>query len=93
MSDTRANENEEIFYGSDNLYADLGLPNAEEHMAKAKIVIRIAQLIEQHHLPTEQASDFMGICPEETIAILKGTFKEYSLLALTRYLSRITEKL
>jgi hypothetical protein len=44
--------------GSGNIFADLGLPNADEHMLKARIVIFIGKRIEQLELiPTLTMSD------------------------------------
>ena len=40
--------------GSSNIFADLELPNADEHMLKARVVIFIGKRIEQLGL-TQQA--------------------------------------
>jgi len=40
-------KNIEVEVGSGNVFADLGLPDAEERLLKAELVFRIAQLINQ----------------------------------------------
>jgi len=40
----------EVHEGSGNVFADLGLPNAEERLLKAKIVAELHRLIKQREL-------------------------------------------
>ena len=40
----------EFTYGSGNVYADLGLANAEEHALKAELIRQIADVIVTEHL-------------------------------------------
>jgi helix-turn-helix protein len=39
-----------VHVGSDNIFADLGLPNPGEHLAKAELASRIAQVLRQRRL-------------------------------------------
>jgi len=36
--------------GSGNIFADLGLPNAEEHQLKAALVVQLSRLIKKRKL-------------------------------------------
>ncbi len=36
--------------GSGNIFADLGLPNAEEHQLKAALVVQLGRLIKEREL-------------------------------------------
>ena len=43
-------EESEVFIGSGNVFADLGLPNPEELQLKATLSIEIEQAIKKKHL-------------------------------------------
>ena len=45
--------------GSDNIFADLGLPDAETHLLKAQIVSEIYRLTRQRKLTQAQAGKRM----------------------------------
>ena len=40
--------------GSGNIFADLGLPNAEEHQLKAALVIQLGRIIKERFFPLGQ---------------------------------------
>jgi len=45
---------------SGNVFADLGLPNADELLAKAELVQQIGGVIAQRHLTQAQAAKALG---------------------------------
>jgi predicted XRE-type DNA-binding protein len=47
--------------GSGNVFADLGLPDAGEHLIKAGLVVKIDRTIRQRHLTQAAAAQLMGI--------------------------------
>jgi predicted XRE-type DNA-binding protein len=65
--------------GSGNIFADLGLPNADEHMLKARIVLFIGKRIEQLELTQQAAAKRMGIKQPDVSNILRGRFDGFSL--------------
>src|SRR3979411_3047561 len=60
---------------SGNVFADLGLPNAEEHLVKADIVIAIASLIKS-----------IGLAQPDISKLLRGHFAGYSFERLFGFL-------
>src|SRR5438874_1692991 len=46
---------------SGNVFADLGLPNPQDALAKAKLASRICQVIEQRGLTQTQAAEILGL--------------------------------
>ena len=48
-------------YGSGNVFADLGFEDAEEMLAKAKLVVAIKDIIKERKLNQTQAAKLMGI--------------------------------
>jgi predicted XRE-type DNA-binding protein len=73
--------------GSGNVFADIGLPNPEEHLLKAKIVVQITRLIRDRELPQSEAADRLGLEPGELSSLLLGQFTEYSVGQLLRYVN------
>jgi predicted XRE-type DNA-binding protein len=65
--------------GSDNIFADLGLPDADTHFLKAQIVAEIYRLINERKLTQAAAGKLMGISQPEVSRMFKGNFREYSI--------------
>src|SRR5215813_13141059 len=74
--------------GSDNIFADLGLPDAEAHLLKAQIVSEIYRLTRQRKLTQAQAGKLMGISQPEVSRLFGGNFREYSVDRLMEFLTR-----
>ena len=47
--------------GSGNIFADLGLPNAEEHLLKASLVMQLHRFIKARKLTQVAAAKLIGI--------------------------------
>ena len=62
-----------------NVFADAGLPNAREHMLKARLVSRIENLMEERRLSQTQAADIMGLAQPDLSNILHGRFRDVSM--------------
>jgi len=74
--------------GSENIFADLGLPDAKAHLLKAQIVSEIYRLTRQRKLTEAQAGKRMGISQPEVSRMFKGNFREYSVERLMDLLTR-----
>ena len=55
-----ARKNQTVTRGSGNIFADLGLPDADEHMLKARVVMFIDKRIAQLGLTQQAAADRIG---------------------------------
>ena len=64
--------------GSGNVFADLGLPNPEERLTKARLASRIAQLIEDRSLTQTQAAAHLGIDQPKISNLLRGRLRGFS---------------
>ncbi len=73
--------------GSGNIFADLGLPNAEEHQLKAALVVQLHRLIKARRLTQSAASKLAGIKQPDLSNILRGHFQGFSLERLMRMLT------
>lgn len=64
--------------GSGNVFADLGFPNAEEHLAKAQLVYAIGSAIKARGLTQIEAAQLMGIDQPKVSKLLRGHFRSVS---------------
>jgi predicted XRE-type DNA-binding protein len=78
------NKRATVTRGSDNIFADLGLPNADEHMLKAHLVMLIGKRIKQLGLTQQAAAKRMGVSQPDVSNILRGHFESCSLERLFR---------
>jgi len=73
--------------GSGNIFADLGLPNAEEHQLKAALVVQLGRLIKARKLTQTAAAKLMGIKQPDLSNILRGHHQGFSVARLMRMLT------
>jgi predicted XRE-type DNA-binding protein len=69
-----------------NVFADLSVPNAGEHLIKAGLVVKIDQIIRQRSLTQTAVAELMGIDQPKVSAMLSGQFRGYSVERLMRFL-------
>ena len=69
-----------------NVFADLGLADASEHLIKAGLVVRIDRIIRKRKLTQAAAAELMGIDQPKVSAMLAGQFRGYSVERLMRFL-------
>jgi predicted XRE-type DNA-binding protein len=63
--------------GSGNIFADLGLPNAEEHRLKAALVVQLSRLIKERKLSQVDAAKLLGVKQPDLSNILRGHYRGY----------------
>jgi predicted XRE-type DNA-binding protein len=73
--------------GSGNVFADLGLPNAEEHQLKAVLVVQLKRLIAERSLTQIAAGKLLGIKQPDLSKLLRGNFRAVSVEKLLRMLT------
>ncbi len=71
---------------SGNVFADLGLSNADEHLIKAGLVAKLDGIIRKRALTQTAAAELMGIDQPKVSAMLAGQFRGYSVERLMRFL-------
>lgn len=82
-------ENPLVERGSGNVFADLGLPEADSHLLKAELVSRIDQIIRQRRLTQTKAAVILGISQPDVSRLLQGDFRQYSMERLFRLLQAL----
>ena len=73
--------------GSGNIFADLGLPNAEEHQLKAALVVQLKRLIAERGLTQVAAAKLVGMKQPDLSKLLRGQFRLVSVEKLMRMLT------
>ena len=71
---------------SGNVFADLGLSNPEEALAKAELANKIAVLIADRRLTQAKAAKLLGIDQPKVSMLLRGRLTGFSLERLMRFL-------
>lgn len=72
--------------GSGNVFKDLGVPNAGEHLVKAQLVFKIDTIMKDRGLKQRQAALFLRVKPPDFSKMLRGGFKQCSVERLLRFL-------
>ena len=80
-------DHEPVEQGSYNVFADLGLPNPEEHLAKVQLVVRINDIIKKRQLKPLEASHILEIEPAEVPTLMRGRVKNFSINQLYHFLN------
>jgi predicted XRE-type DNA-binding protein len=75
--------------GSYNPFADLGFANPELELAKSRLVMEMARVIEARDLSQARAGEIIGLPQPKLSQLLNGHWKSYSVDRLTRYLNKL----
>ena len=75
--------------GSGNVFADLGLPQAEERLLKARLASRIARIISDRGLAQREAAKIMGIDQPKVSRLLHGRLAGFSAERLMTWLTAL----
>ena len=65
--------------GTGNVFADIGLPNADEHLVKAKLVFKIDSLMRARGLKQVEAAGLFGVRQPDVSKMLRGDFRQFSV--------------
>src|SRR5207245_7854864 len=72
--------------GSGNVFADIGLPNAREHLVKAQLVYKIDGLMKARSLKQVAAAKLFRVRQPDVSKMLRGDFRQFSVERLLRFL-------
>ena len=86
---TRMVDGVEVHLGSDNVFADLGLADAEKLKIKTGLVIEIRNAIKNQKLTQMETAKRMGISQPKVSAMMRGDFSNLSERKLMDCLTRL----
>jgi len=78
-----------IEQGSTNVYADLGIPHAEEMLVKAQLATKIGDIIRRRKLTQVQAAELLNIPQPKLSGLLRGQFRGISEAKMLECLTRL----
>ena len=74
---------------SGNVFADLNLPNPEEHLARAELAQRICNIITERKLTQTRAAAILGVDQPKVSALMRGKLDGFSTDRLFRFLNAL----
>lgn len=77
----------EVEEGSGNVFADIGLTNPEERLAKADLAIRVSEAIRTRRLTQTRAARMLGIDQPKISRLLRGQLSGFSTERLIYFLT------
>jgi predicted XRE-type DNA-binding protein len=78
--------------GSGNVFADLGLNDADELFARAKIGFHVFQILKEKNLPQREVASLLGIKQPEVSHLMNGHFSRFTTDKLLEFLKRLERK-
>ncbi len=75
--------------GSGNVYADLGIANAEEMFVKAQLATKIGEIIKHKKMTQMQAAEVLGMPQPKLSNMLRGQFRGISESKMLECLTRL----
>ena len=80
---------EDVTFGSANVFADLGYPDAEERQTKLRMAYAINRIVEQRRLTQTAAADLLGVSQPKISALLRYRLEGFSVERLMTFLTAL----
>ena len=78
-----------IHGGSGNVFADVGLENPEEYLAKAELARQIINVVAARKLTQGEAANLLGVNQPKVSALKNGQLDGFSTERLIRFLNAL----
>jgi len=72
-----------------NIFADLGVEDAEKMEVKARLAFKISEIIKHRHLTQTQAAEVLGMPQPKLSGMLRGQFRGISETKMLECLNRL----
>ena len=80
---------EEVEEGSGNVYADMGMANADEMQMKARLAMKIGEIIQSRGWTQQEAASVLGMTQPKLSKMLRGQFRGISEAKMLECLARL----
>ena len=77
--------------GSGNVFKDIGVPNAEEHLVKAQLVFKIDAIMKRRRMKQKEAAELFDVRQPDISNMLRGEFRQFSVERLLRFLVKLNQ--
>ena len=74
---------------SGNVFADLGIPEADDHKLKAGLVSKLASIMQEQGLTQTAAAEMTGIGQPDLSRVLRGRFRDFSASRLIKAITSL----
>lgn len=78
--------------GSGNVFADLGLPNPEERLLKARLASAIYDIIEERGWTQNHSAEVLGVSQPDVSKMTRGILKDFSVERLLAFLGKLDQR-
>jgi predicted XRE-type DNA-binding protein len=78
-----------ITESSGNVFADIGFPNPEQELLKARLTLQIYQVIKQRKLTQARAGEILGIKQPHVSGLMRGRSGNFSVERLMDFLTAL----
>jgi predicted XRE-type DNA-binding protein len=78
--------------GSGNVFADLGLPDADERLVRSKLGFHVYKLLADKGLTQREIAALLGIRQPEVSHLMNGHFNRFTTDKLLVFLKRLDRK-
>ena len=77
--------------GSGNVFKDIGVPHAEEHLVKAQLVFKIDTIMKKRQMKQKEAAALFGVRQPDISKMLRGEFRQFSVERLLGFLVKLNQ--
>lgn len=88
----RKNPEIEFEEGSGNIFADLGLEDADELFTRAQIGFLVFKIVEGRKLKQREIASVLGIAQPDVSHLMNGHFSRFTTEKLLDFLKRLEQK-
>jgi len=78
--------------GSGNVFADLGLKDADQLLARAQIGFHVFKILEEKTLKQREIASILGIAQSDVSHLMNGHFSRFTTDKLLDFLRRLDRK-
>jgi len=78
--------------GSGNVFADLGLKDADQLMARAQIGFHVFKILDTRRLKQREIASILGIAQSDVSHLMNGHFSRFTTDKLLDFLRRLDQK-
>jgi predicted XRE-type DNA-binding protein len=78
--------------GSGNVFADLGLKDADQLLARTQIGFHVFKILQDEKLKQREIADILGIAQPDVSHLMNGHFSRFTTDKLLDFLKRLNRK-
>ena len=89
---TKRRKSTKVEVGSGNVFADLGLKDVDQLMARSQIGFHVFKILEQKKLKQREIGSILGIAQADVSHLMNGHFSRFTTDKLLDFLRRLDRK-